>query len=64
MQNKGVTLSIFHNGRGGYFKKKLQQIQWLLSEMMIRVHQIKGQMFLIIVRISWIYFFSNVSGES
>jgi hypothetical protein len=23
MQNKGVTLSIFHNGRGGYFFKKI-----------------------------------------
>ena len=42
----------------------VEVIQRLLLTMTIRVYQIKVNMFSIIVRISMIYFFSNMSCEN
>jgi hypothetical protein len=53
----GVILCIFYNGKGGYFKKIIIDPMTIVG-IMISFSQIKGKMFLIILRISRIYFFS------
>jgi uncharacterized membrane protein YqhA len=56
-QRLGGTLCIFIMAVVDNFCSKLQQIQWLSPVMIIRVYQIKGQMFLSIVIIFRIHLF-------